>query len=414
LSDYKPKTIAIHGKIENRLKSGATTGVFQSTGFEHESAEDIENVLSQRKFGYTYSRINNPNLTAFEEKMNLLEKGIGALSLSSGMAAVSVSLLSILKSGDEFISGKSLFSGTYSLFSDLFVRFGIKPVFADSSDSREIENALTEKTKLIFIETIGNPRCDVPDLKKISAVAKNAGIPLVLDNTLATPSLFCAKDFGADIIIHSASKYINGSGNAVGGVIVDTGNFNFILNKEKFEDFSAFQKYGSLAYLAKTRRQVHSNLGTCLSPQNAFLLSMGLETLSLRMKQHSANARALAEFLSKHKKVKKVSYPGLKESPYHEIAKAQFGENFGGLLTFELESKEKAFEFINNRTFLRNLPNLGDAKSLIVHPASTIYIDYDNATKEMLGVNDRMIRVSAGIEDTEDILKEFEQILVKI
>ncbi|MDH5719625.1 MAG: aminotransferase class I/II-fold pyridoxal phosphate-dependent enzyme [Spirochaetia bacterium] len=413
MADYKPKTFEVHGKIEGRIKSGPTTGIYQSTAFEHETAEDIENILSQRKFGYTYSRINNPNLTAFEEKMNLLEKGIGAISLSSGMAAVSAALLSILKTGDEFISGKSLFSGTYSLFTDLFVRFGIKPVFVNSTDIKEIENAVTKKTKLIFVETIGNPRCDVPDLKKISEIAKQAGIPLVLDNTLATPYLFSAKDFGADIIVHSASKYINGSGNAVGGVIIDTGSFEF-RNNEKFDDFEKFKKYGALAYLAKTRRQVHTNLGTCLSAQNAFLLSLGLETLSLRMKQHCDNAKALAGFLENHKKVKKVSYSGLKTSEYHETAKSQFYDNFGGLLTFELESKEKAFKFIDNRTFLRNLPNLGDAKSLIVHPASTIYIDFDNDTKEMLGVNDRMIRVSVGIEDSEDIIREFEKILEKI
>ena len=414
MSDYKEKTIEVHGKIENRVKSGPTTGIYQSTGFEQETAEDIENILSQRKFGYTYSRINNPNLTAFEEKINLLEKGIGAVSLSSGMAAVSVSLLGILKTGDEFITGKSLFSGTYSLFTGLFDRFGIKPVFVNTSDLKEVESSITEKTKLIFIETIGNPRCDVPDLKKISTIARGAGIPVVLDNTLATPVLFKAKDFGADIVVHSASKYINGAGNAVGGVIVDTGNFNFHSNQKKYEDFIAYKKYGSLAYLAKTRRQVHTNLGTCLSPQNAFLLSLGLETLSLRMKQHSDNAKALAEFLSGHSKVKKVSYPGLKLSESHETARAQFGENFGGLLTFELESKEKAFEFINNRTFLRNLPNLGDAKTLVVHPASTIYIDFSKETQEMLGVNDNMIRVSVGIEDSEDIIEEFEQILQKI
>ena len=412
LAEYHPKTIEIHGNIKNRIKSGPTSFVAQSTAFEHETAEDIENVLRQRKFGFTYSRIANPNMAQFEEKINLLEEGIGAIALSSGMAAVSVGLLSILKQGDEFISGYSLFSGSYALFTDTFSRFGIRPVFVNSTNEKEIENAINNKTKLIFIETIGNPRLDVPNLKKISAIAKKGGIPVILDNTLATPSLFKAKNFGADIIIHSASKYINGSGNAIGGVIVDSGTFDF--NKDKYDDFAPYKKYGSLAYLAKTRRQIHTNLGTCLSPHNAFLLSLGLETLDLRMKQHSQNALALAEFLSTHKKVKKTSYPGLKNSEFYETAKEQFGNNFGGLLTFELESKEKAFEFINNRTFLRNLPNLGDAKTLIVHPASTIYVDYDDETKEKLGVNDRMIRVSVGIEYKDDIIREFDEILNKI
>ena len=404
-------TKQIHGDIENRRRSGETTsGPVQSSSFEHETAQNIQNVFAQREFGFLYTRIANPTIAKLEERLRILEGGIGAVATSSGMAAVSLALLNVLQSGDEFVCGNSLFGGCFTLFNEVFPRFGIKPVFVEASNPQAYEAAITSKTKAVFFEVIGNPKIDVPSIKAISEIAHAHGLPVILDNTVATPWMFSAKDFGADIIVHSTSKYVNGSGNSIGGVVIDCGTFKF--EGEKFADFEPFsKKFRELAYIAKLRKQLFINLGPCQSPQNAFLQLAGLETLSLRMPVHCNNALAVAQLLEAHPKVQKVNYAGLTSSPFHETAKQQFGEHFGGLLSFEVANKDAAFDFINRRGFSRNLSNIGDAKTLVLHPDSTIYHDYSPENKTLVGVNERMIRVSVGLEDVEDLMVEFETAL---
>jgi O-acetylhomoserine (thiol)-lyase len=406
--------ICLHGKIGEMFPYGASSmPVVQSTAFEWSSAEEIEQVFRQKKFGYLYSRISNPTVSTLEERLNLLENGLGTLVTSSGMSAISVALLTVLKQGDEFISGNSLFAGTYSLFVDVFSRFGIRAVFVETTDVDAYKKAITEKTKLIFLETIGNPKMDVPDIQAISKIAHESGIPLFLDNTVGTPHLWKAKDFGADVIIHSVSKWLNGNGNAIGGSVTDAGSFTFLENK--YADFATFnKKFGKLAFLAKMRKEIFMNLGTCLGPHNAFLQLVGLETFPLRMEKHCANARAVAELLSTSKKVKQVKYPGLKNSPYYAVAQKQFGNLFGGMLCFDLETKEAAFRFINGLKFVKKLANIGDARTLALHPASTIYCEMTAEQKILMGVTEGLVRVSVGLEDSATLLQDFTQALEKI
>lgn len=403
-------TQQIHGKMENRTQEGPCTApIFQASSFESARAEDLADIFQKRKFGYIYSRIQNPTIAHFEERLQILDGGIGAIALSSGMAAISTALLAILKQGDELVTGNSLFGGTYSLFTHLFSRFGIQVTYVEPTDAQALKAAISPKTKALYVETIGNPKIDVPDIAVWSAVAKEAGLPLIVDNTVA-PGLLDAKGLGVDILVYSTSKYINGNGNAIGGAIVDLGTFRFA--SEHFEEFKPYtQKFGPLAFLAKARKEVFMNLGGCLAPQNAFLQAIGLETLEMRMKQHSHNALAVAQFLESSDKVKAVRYPGLASHPQYSVAQKQFAGQCSGLLTLDVGTQEKAFAAINARSFTRNLSNIGDAKTLLLHPASTIYADYDEETRLLMGVTPGLIRVSIGIENTQDLLEEFESIL---
>ncbi|OED35773.1 hypothetical protein AB834_04085 [PVC group bacterium (ex Bugula neritina AB1)] len=413
MKKYDFSTEQIHSFNDNVKDScfGETTsGPVQSSAFAYPLAKDIANVFAQRQFGYIYSRIANPTVHALEQRINALEKGLGTVAVSSGMAAVSCALLTILKNGDEFVCGNSLFGGCFSLFNDLFPRFGINPVFVEASDVDAYEKAVTAKTKAIFFEVIGNPKIDVPSVRNISKIAKKYKIPLVLDNTVATPWLFTAKDHGADIIVHSTSKYINGHGNAIGGSITDCGTFDF--HGQKFEEFEPFlQKFGAVAFLAKLRKQVLINMGPCLSPQNAFLQLTGLETLSVRMKKHSENALKVAQFLENHDKVLKVHYAGLSSSPWHLTAVEQFGKYFGGLLSFDVGTRERAFSLIDKRDFISNLANIGDAKTLIIHPDSTIYADHSEEQKKDFGVTEGLVRLSVGLESSDDIIRALDSAL---
>lgn len=411
MSKYNFDTEQIHGKIDGRCKTGNSGGsVEQTAAFEHATAEDLKDVFLQRKYGHIYSRICNPTVAKLEERLNILDDGVGCLALSSGMAAVSTALLTILKQGDELISGNSLFGGTYALFNEVFSRFGIKTYFVEASDVKAYEQAITPNTKAIFLESLANPKLDVPDLQAIADLAHANDIPLIVDNTVLSPYLLKAKDFGVDILVYSTTKVINGHGNAIGGAIIDCGTFSFF--SDKYRDFDPYyEKFKCLGYLAKARKQIFINMGPCLEPQSAYLHLIGLETLSLRMDKHVSNALAVAEFLSSHPKVKKVNYPGLQGSLGYEVAQKQLKRGAGSLLTFELASQDEAFAFINKRSFSRNLANIGEAKTLLIHPASTIYLDYDADVMAQMGVNDRLVRVSVGIENEVDVIKEFKEAL---
>lgn len=404
------ETLLIHGGLEPGPAGATTVPIVQSSSFAHETAEDLEDIFRGRKAGQIYTRLNNPTTESLERRLALLEGGVAAIATASGMAAISTAVLTILRSGDEILSSSSLFGGTYSLFRDTLSNYGISSRFVDPVDLGAFAASINGSTRLIFVETIGNPKMDVPDIAAIAAIARKAGIPLMLDATVTSPCLARGRDLGADIVIHSTSKFINGTGSVIGGAIIDNGTFDW--DTPRYPHFETYaKKYRQFAFSARLRKLMHKDLGACPAPMNSFLLTEGIETLGLRMERHCENAMKLAHFLNEHSKVKWVNYPGLEDSPFHAIASRQFGGRFGGLLTFGLASQVDAFRLINGLKLARNLANIGDAKTLVIHPASTICVDYTTDQRRLLGVSDEMVRVSVGLEHAEDIIGDFSQAL---
>ncbi|MDD7429664.1 MAG: PLP-dependent transferase [Oscillospiraceae bacterium] len=399
----KFNTSLLHGNADNLTFGSTLTPIYQVSAFSHESAEQLEKVFNNKAPGFAYTRISNPTVDSFEKKISALEKGIGAVACSSGMAAVTMSLLNILETGDEMIAGAGLFGGTIDLFGDLEA-FGIKTRFVRHITAEEIAPLITDKTKAIFGEIIGNPGLDVVDIKSVSDLAHSKGIPFIADCTTATPYLINAADFGADIIVHSSSKYINGSGDAISGIIVDSGSFGW--DFDRYKGLSPYKKYGKFAYLAKLRNGIWRNMGSCLAPMNAFLNSIGLETLGLRMERLCNNALKLAEFFESDGRVT-VNYPALKSNPYYELVQKQFGGRGGAILTIRAGSKERAFKLINQLKYAVNATNIGDVRTLVIHPASTIYTHSTEEQKLHAGVYEDTIRISIGIEDIDDLISDF-------
>ena len=402
-------TALLHGNFKCDEKTGATqVPIYQSTSFEQKSPEKLENIFKGSEIGFIYSRINNPTVESFEKRIAFLEGGVGAVACSSGMAAITLAVLNILKSGDEIVSGSGIFGGTHSLFKSLS-DYGILTRYAEDSEVESFEKAVNQNTRLIFVETIGNPRLDVPNIKELAKLAHSKGIPLIVDNTAATPYLIRPLKLGADIVVHSTSKYISGSGNTIGGVIVDGGNFKW--DFKKYDTLKEYEKFGVFTYLAKLRKGLFKDIGACLSPFNAYLSSIGLETLGIRMERICENAKELSLYLEKNPKVLKVNYPGLKSSKYFERANEQFDGKFGGILTIRVGTKDAAFKIINSLKFPSNLANIGDVRTLVIHPASTIYATNTCEERQMMGVYDDLLRISVGIEDIEDIKEDFDQAL---
>lgn len=399
-------TQLIHGGREPGPAGATTVPIVQSSAFAYATAEELEDVFRGRRAGQLYTRLGNPTTETLERRLALLDGGEAAIATASGMAAITTAVLTILRAGDEILSSSSIFGGTFSLFRDTLRNYGITARFVDPIDLPALSAAVNERTRLIFVETIGNPKLDVPDIAAISAIAKNAGVPLMVDATVTTPFLARGKDLGADLVIHSTSKFINGSGSVIGGVIIDLGRFDW--KSDRYPHFAPFvKKYGKFAFTARARKLVHKDFGACAAPMNSFLLCSGLETLALRMERHCANAQRLAEFLDTHPKVRWVNYPGLTNSPFHAVAARQYGGRFGALLTLGLADKAAAFRFINGLRLACNLANIGDAKTLVIHPASTICCDYTDAERATMGVNEELVRVSVGIEAGDDILADF-------
>jgi O-acetylhomoserine (thiol)-lyase len=404
--DWSLETLLIHGGLEPGPAGATTVPIVQSSAFAYATADDLEDVFRGRKAGQVYTRLGNPTTESLERRLALLEGGPAAIVTASGMAAITTAVLTVLRAGDEILSSSSVFGGTFSLFRDTLGNFGIGSRFVDPTDLAALRAAVNERTRLIFVETVGNPKMDVPDIAAIAGIAQEAGVPLMVDATVTTPYLARVKDLGADLIIHSTSKFINGTGSAIGGVIVDLGRFDW--KSERFPHFAPFvKKFGKLAFSARARKLIHKDLGACAAPMNSFLLAEGMETLALRMDRHCSNALTVARFLASHPKVRWVNYPGLPDSPFHELAGRQFGGRFGALLTFGLADRDAAFRFINALCLARNLANIGDAKTLVIHPASTICCDYTAEEKGLMGVTEELVRVSVGIEGIADIIDDF-------
>lgn len=401
----KFNTALLHKNNGGDPKTGATlTPIYQVSAFSQDSAEQLERVFNNKAPGFAYSRISNPTVAAFENRISALEKGIGAVACSSGMAAVTMPLLGILESGDEVIASSGLFGGTLDLFGDLEA-FGIKTRFVEDFTPEEILPLINERTRACFSELIGNPNLKIVDLRAVSAAVHQKGIPLIIDSTTATPCLINPGDYGADIIVHSASKYINGGGNAISGIIVDSGNFRW--DFDKFRKLKKYEKLGQFAYLASLRNGIWRNMGGCLAPMNAFLNEVGMETLGLRMERSCENALRLAEFFER--KGITVNYPALPDNPYNKLCKELLGGKGGAILTIRAGSKERAFRLINALKLATNATNIGDVRTLVIHPASTIYAHSDEKRRISAGVYEDTIRISVRIEDSEDLTEDFRQ-----
>ena len=412
-ADLSLETRLVHGSFHCDKETGATRmPIHLSAGFQHETAEDLSNVFHGREYGYVYSRMANPTVVALEQHINDVEEGRAAIATSSGMAAMSVLIDALAAAGDHIISSKSIFGGTYYLLKEVSSNQNIEVSYVETCNLSAYEAEIKDNTKAIFCESIGNPKCDVPDLKALAMLANKHGIPLVVDATVTTPYLMSAKDLGVHVLWHSATKWISGSGSSLGGLIVDLGNFDWRQSKSP-EIKSLSKDFSLLAFIARCKR-LRSNKGCVLSPVNAFMLAQGFEHLALRMQRHCENALSLAEFLVNHKAIKSLSYPGLKQHPNHAVAKLQFSRGFSALLSFRVKNRAAAFEVINALKLAKNLANLGDAKTLIIHPSSTIYRELEQKDKEEAGVYDDLLRVSVGLEDSRDIIHDFEQALEAI
>ncbi len=411
---WKFDTLVIHGaQTPGEWKSTTLAPIYQSASHWFETAEELSDVFAGKEAGFIYQRLRNPTNQVLEKRMTLLTGGLESVVTGSGMAAINNAVLAICRSGDEIVSGNSLFMSTFLLFNNVLRKLGIDIKLVESDDLSAWEKAVTPRTKLLFVETIGNPKMDVPDIRGLARLAHANQAPLIVDNTLATPYLCKPLELGADILVYSTTKYLNGHGSAVGGVVIDAGRFDW--PEDKYQDFKIFkERVGKRAYIDKVWREIHINFGTTQSPFQSYLTLIGMDTLALRMERHMSNATRLAEFLDQHPKVKWVNFPGLPKSPAHVTAKAQFqGKGYGALLTFGLENEKACFDFIRNVKLAYHLANLGDCKTLVIHPWSSQYISFTEESRRENGITPDMLRISAGIEAIEDILEDFDQALQK-
>lgn len=419
-------TLALHaGQTPDPTTGSRAVPIYQTTSYVFKSTEHAANLFALKEFGNIYTRIMNPTSDVFEQRVAAIEGGTGALAVSSGAAAITFALLTITQVGDEIVSGNNLYGGTYALFHYTLPKLGRTAKFVDSRDPEAFRKAITPKTRALYVETIGNPKLDVPDFEALAKIAHEAGIPLVVDNTVGV-GLVRPFDYGADIIAASATKYIGGHGTSIGGVIVDSGKFKW--NNGKFPEFttpdpsyhglvywdalSNVPGLGNVAFVLKTRVTLLRDIGAALSPFNAFLFLQGLETLPLRQQQHSANALEIAKWLKTHPLVRWVTYPGLPSDPSHKVASKYLKKGFGGLVGFGVKGGlEAGKKFVNSVKLLSHLANIGDAKSLVIHPASTTHSQLAPAELEETGATPDYIRLSIGLENVEDLKADIEQAL---
>ncbi len=442
---WKPETIALHaGHTPDIATRSRAVPIYQTTSFVFADTEDAASLFSLKPevwaprlnldqeglrptdfapeaTGNIYTRIMNPTTDVLEKRMMYLEGGVGALATSSGSAAITYALLNICRAGDEVVSASSLYGGTYNLLRHTLPQYGIRTTFVDAGRPESFAAALTEKTKCVFVETIGNPRLDTPDLKKIAAIAHQAGLPLIVDNTVPTPVLCRPFAFGADIVVHSLTKFCGGHGNSIGGILVDSGNFDWTAS-DKFPMMTEpdpsyggvvwSQAVGKAAYIIRARTILLRDTGACLSPFNSFLIIQGLETLHLRMERHCQNAMAVARFLENHDQVDWVLYPGLDGHPTHDLAAEYLNNGFGALVGFGIKGGLEAGKtFINGLKLFSHLANIGDSKSLAIHPASTTHSQLTPEEQLAAGVSPDFVRLSVGLEHIDDIVADLDMAL---
>lgn len=415
------ETIALHGgQVPDATTLSRAVPIYQTSSYVFRDTDHAANLFGLKESGNIYTRIMNPTQNVFEERMAQLEGGVGALATASGQAAIMYSILNIAQVGDEIVASSSLYGGTYTLFANTLPKLGITFHFVEADRPEEFEASINGKTKALYVETIGNPKINVADLENIAAIAHRHGIPLIVDNTFASPYLCRPFEHGADIVVHSATKFIGGHGTSIGGIIVDSGKFDW--NNGKFPGLSTpdpsyhgvvyTEACGELAYIIKARVTLLRDTGAALSPFNSFLFLQGLETLPLRMERHVKNAQKVAQFLTQHELVTWVNYPGLAENPYHKLAQKYLPKGPGAIFTFGLKGGvQEGAKFINSLQLFSHLANVGDAKSLVIHPASTTHQQLDEAAQREAGVTPDMIRLSIGLETLDDLLFDLDQAL---
>lgn len=415
---YRFETLSVHGGLSPDPVTGArAVPIYQNNAYQFKNTEHAANLFALAEPGYIYTRIHNPTTTVFEDRVALLEGGVGALAVASGMAAITLAILNIAEAGDEIVSASTLYGGTYNLFAVTLPKYGIDVKFVDPKDPENFRAAITEKTKAVFAETIGNPSLTILDIEKVAKIAHEAGVPLIIDNTFATPYLCRPIEHGADIVVHSATKWLLGNGTTTGGIIVDGGTFDW--NSPKFPGFTTpddsyhglvyAEAIGAAAYIVKARVQLLRDLGPALSPQNAFQFVLGLETLHVRMKEHVANTEKVVEYLTNHPAVEWVSYPGHPSHPDYQLAQKYLPKGAGSMVVFGIKGgKQAGATLINSIKIWAHVANVGDAKSLIIHPASTTHQQLDAEGLKAAGVSEDLIRLSIGIENVDDLIEDLE------
>ncbi|HWL06857.1 MAG TPA: O-acetylhomoserine aminocarboxypropyltransferase/cysteine synthase [Planctomicrobium sp.] len=427
----KRDTLCLHGgQTPDSATNSRAVPIYQTTSFTFNDTGHAGRLFGLQEFGNVYTRIMNPTTDVFEQRVALLEGGSGALAVASGQAAETLAILNIAGTGQNIVSGSSLYGGTYNLFRHTLPKFGVTTKFVSVAETESFRSAIDENTRAIFVETIGNPRCDIPDFKAISEIAHEAGIPVIVDNTFASPYLCRPFEHGADIVVHSATKFIGGHGTSIAGVIVEKGDFPWGNGKfpeltepdPSYHGLKFFETFGpmNLAYILKARTQLLRDIGPALSPFNAFLLLQGLETLHLRMPRHVENSQAVAEFLDSHPKVTQVYLPTLESHPSYHLAKKYLPEGAGAVFGFELkgsspaDQREKGIKLIDNLKLFSLLANVGDSKSLVIHPASTTHQQLTTEEQVSAGVSPGFVRLSIGTEDKQDIIEDLKQALDQI
>jgi O-acetylhomoserine (thiol)-lyase len=414
-------SIALHaGQKPDGTTGARAVPIYQTSAYVFKDTTHAANLFALKEFGNIYSRIMNPTWDVLEQRIAALEGGVGALAAASGQAAQTLAFLNIAGAGDQIVSSSSLYGGTYNLLHYTLAKLGISTAFVDPRDPQNFKRAITSKTRLVYAETLGNPKNDMLDIEAVAKIAHDAGVPLIIDSTVTTPYLCRPFEWGADIVIHSLTKFLCGHGTSIGGIIVDSGKFNWANGKfpelvepdPSYHNLKYVETFGPLAYIIKARVQLLRDIGAALSPFNAFLILQGVETLSLRVQRHCDNTLKVAQFLEVHPAVKWVNYPGLESHPTHELAKKYLRNGFGAILGFGIKGGLQAgIKFINAVGLLSHLANIGDAKSLVIHPASTTHQQLSPEEQVATGVTEDFIRLSIGLESIEDIIADIDQAL---
>jgi O-acetylhomoserine (thiol)-lyase len=425
MSGQRAETIALHGgQTADPTTKARAVPIYQTTSYEFDDTQHAADLFALKVPGNIYSRIMNPTWDVFEQRVTALEGGLAGCATASGQAAVAYSVLNVTRAGDNIISVSTLYGGTYNLFAHTLPQYGIEVRWADPDDPGAVARLTDDKTRLVFAETIGNPKLNIVDIRAWADAAHAAGLPLIVDNTVPTPIHCRVFDHGADVSVHSATKYIGGHGTSIGGIVVDSGRFDWTAQADRYPGLTKpdpsyhgvvwSDALGPAAYIGRVRTVLLRNTGAALSPFNAFLFLQGLETLPLRMERHSANGLAVARHLENHSAVEWVNYPGLESSPYHEVAKRILSGGFGGLVTFGIAGgREAGQRFIESLELFSHLANIGDAKSLAIHNASTTHSQLNEDELAAAGVTQDTVRLSVGIEHIEDILADLEQALAR-
>ena len=423
--EFKFETLQLHaGQVVDATTKSRAVPIYQTTSFVFEDTQEGAELFALQKAGNIYTRITNPTTSAFEERIAALEGGVGALATASGMAAITYTILALAHAGDHVVAASTIYGGTFNLLKETLPRYGITTTFVDIDNLEEVEAAIKDNTKLVLIETLGNPVINIPDIEKIAEIAHKHQIPLVADNTFATPYLINVFSHGVDIVVHSATKFIGGHGTTIGGVIVDSGKFDWAASGKfpqlveedpSYHNISYTRDVGAAAFIVAARVQLLRDMGAALSPFNSFLLLQGLETLSLRVERHVQNAEKIVDFLVNHPKVEKVNYPKLPDSPYHALAEKYLPKGVGSIFTFHVKGGEaEARKVIDNLEIFSNLANVADAKSLVVHPATTTHAQLSDSDLEAAGVTKNQIRLSIGLENVDDLIEDLRLALEKI